>query len=85
MDYLLITVLLAHETNQSVEGYLEKARLLRDVHRQQKFVSRKLAEFLQSDVRYTLRRVLAAESAKMYLGPARAQGSPHTLTVSFWN
>lgn len=49
---------------------MAKSRLLSRVHREQKFVSRKLAEFLQSDVRYTLRKVMTAESAKMYLGPS---------------
>lgn len=49
----------------------------------EKVLARKLAEFLSSDVRYTLRRVLAAEMKHIYLGPDREgdindESLPHT-------
>ena len=42
--------------------------MLASVRRYQRFVSSKLAEFLQCDVHYTVRCVLPAETARMYRG-----------------
>ena len=37
----------------------------------EKTLAEKLTEFLSTDVRYTVRRVLAAEMKNVYLGPER--------------
>ena len=59
---------LAHEKRKSVEDKLAESKMLASVRRYQRFVSSKLAEFLQCDVHYTVRRVLPAETARMYRG-----------------
>ena len=59
----------AHQKRKGLDDELAEGELKYTVKRQQKAVSQKLAEFIQCDVHYTLRRVLAAEAAKMYLGP----------------
>jgi len=37
----------------------------------EKILAKKLSEFLSSDVRYSVRRVMAAEVKNVYLGPHR--------------
>ena len=58
----------AHEKAKNVDAEFEKKKLLSSVRRFQRFVSQKLAEFLQCDVHYTLRRVFTAENARLYKG-----------------
>ena len=66
---LVVTVwFLAHEKSRNVDQEFEKKKILSSVRRFQRFVSQKLAEFIQCDIQYTLRRVLVAENARMYKG-----------------
>lgn len=58
---------IVQELRQESDDDSDKIRLTNLANTKQKFLSQKLAEFLACDVSYTLRRVLPAEAAKMYL------------------
>ena len=58
----------AHEKTKNVDDEFEKKKLLFTVRRRQRVASQKLAEFIQCDVHYTFRRILAAENSKLYKG-----------------
>ena len=58
------------DTFQSMDEDREASPRARQMER---MLSRKLAEFLDSKVPYTIRRVLAAEMQHLYVGPGHSE------------
>ena len=52
------------------------------VNHVEKKLCEKLVQFLQSEIKYTFRRVLPAEQAHLYVGPGAGTAKAETLKVS---